>query len=340
MTGPHEGPGGEWTESRLDGTAATPGTAWLPPSAKTPPARPGAPGDSPAGRNAALDLLRLAAAAVIVFFHAKSPGAGWMPAAMGLFTALMACLAMAGRDRGSFGGAARRRARRLLRPFAVWAAIYLGLRLADAAAAHQPLRATAAGWFPPEGTMGPLWFLPFAFAASLAVVALRRRMPGIAAPRVALPLAAAGSALWLLSLDRSDPDPGVAVFLFYEPALFFGVALASAAGSPVWLGLTGAAALGLGLLLGSAGVDGTDQLVLSVPLLAAALAFGPPGTRATRVAADLSMAVYLVHVAVLAVMLRTLPLPLGSVELGAAGFAVSALLGLALLRSGLGRLVF
>lgn len=317
-------------------TVATPGTAWAPPTAKAPSA---AADDTPAARNAALDLLRLGAALVIVLFHAKSPGAGWMPAAMGLFTALTACLAMTGRDKASFGAVARQRARRLLRPFAIWAAVYLGLRLADAAAAHQPLGATVAGWFPPEGTMGVLWFLPFAFVASLALLALRRRVPGIAAPRVALPLAAAGSALWLLILDRADPAPGVAVFLFYEPALFFGVALASAQESVVWLGLTGGAALCLGLLLGASGVEGTDQLVLSVPLLAAALAFGPPGTRATRIAADLSMAIYLLHVAVLAVMLRTLPLPLGSVELGVAGFAASAILGRALLRSRLGRLV-
>lgn len=321
----------------MDGPAATPATAGAPAAARAPSA---AADDPPAGRNAALDLLRLAAALVIVLFHAKSPGAAWMPAAMGFFTALTACLAMTGRDRGTFGAAARQRARRLLRPFAIWAVFYLGLRLADAVAAHQPLGATAAAWFPPEGTMGPLWFLPFAFAASLALLALRRRAPGITAPRVALPLAAAGSALWLLILGRSDPNPGVAVFLFYEPALFFGVALASAAGSMVWLGLTGGAALGLGLLLSASGIEGTDQLVLSVPLLAAALALGPPGTRATRVAAELSMAVYLVHVAVLAVMLRILPLALGSVELGAAGFAVSALLGHALLRSRLGRLVF
>lgn len=319
----------------MDGTATTPGTAWAPPTANTPAAD-----DSPAARNAALDLLRLAAALVIVLFHAKSPGGGWMPAAMGVFTALMAVLAMTGRDRGSLGAAARRRAGRLLRPFAIWAAIYLGLRLADAVAAHQPLGATAAGWFPPEGTMGPLWFLPFAFAASLSLLALRRRVPGIATPRLVLPLATAGSALWLVILDRSDPAPGIAVFLAYEPALFFGVALAGAAASPVWLGLSGAAALGLGLILRAWGTGGTEQLVLSVPLLAAALAFGPPGTRATRAAADLSMAVYLLHVAVLAVMLRTLPFPLGSMELGAAGFAVSALLGRALLRSGPGRLVF
>ena len=92
--------------------------------------------------------------------------------------------------------------------------------------------------------------------------------------------------------------------------------------------------------LGAAGVDGTQQLVLSVPLLAAALLLRLPATRATRAAADLSMAVYLLHVAVLAVMLRVLPLPLGSATLGLAGFAVSAALGLCLLRRRAGRAIF
>lgn len=295
---------------------------------------------SPAGRNAALDLLRLAAALVIVLFHAKSPGGAWMPAAMGLFTGLTAFLAMTGRDRGSLPEVAWRRADRLLRPFALWAAFYLGIRLADAAAGHQSLRATAEGWFPPEGTMGPLWFLPFAFAASFCLVALRRRVPALLSPGVALPVAALGSALWLAVLQRADPPPGVAVFLAYEPAIFFGVALAGAAGDARRLCLTGGMALALGLLLEVRGIGGSQQLVFSVPLLAAALILGRPGTRITQVAADLSMAVYLLHVFVLAAMLRILPLPLGSAALGPGVFAVSAVLGLALLRTKPGRLVF
>lgn len=263
-----------------------------------------------------------------------------MPAAMGLFTAMMVCLALTGRERGSLAAVAWRRVGRLLRPFAIWAAIYLGLHLVDAAIAHESLGAAAKDWLPPAGTMGVLWFLPFAFAVTLAVVAVRRKVPLIASPGAALPLAAAGSALWLPILDAAAPEPGIAVYLAYGPALFFGIALASAAGRPPWLWLTGAVSLALGLSLRAAGVDGTQQLVLSVPLLAAALLLRLPGTRATRVAADLSMAVYLLHVAVLAVMLRVLPFPLGSATLGLAGFAVSAAFGLCLLRTRAGRVIF
>lgn len=49
-------------------------------------------------RNASLDVLRLAAAFVIVLFHAKSPGGQLMPAAMAIFAALLGYFALAGRS--------------------------------------------------------------------------------------------------------------------------------------------------------------------------------------------------------------------------------------------------
>lgn len=293
-----------------------------------------------AERNAALDILRLAAALVIVLFHAKAPGGALMPAAMGVFTAMAGHLAMTGRDPGPLAATARRRGHRLLRPLAVWGTLYLGLRLADAAASGMPLGEAVAGWLPPSGTMGPLWFLPFAFVATLAVAALRRHLPALAAPGVALPLAALASALWLLALDGREMPPGIAVLLAYEPSLFFGIALAAAAGDARRLGLCGATALALGLALHAAGIAGSLQLSVAVPLIAGALILNPAGTRATRGAADLSMAVYLLHVPVLAVMLRVLPFRVGSPELGLAGFALAAALGLVLLRGDLGRRLF
>jgi len=325
---------GRRTEVVLDGAALLPGCAGG--AGRSPTARKGAGTD----RNAGLDLLRLAAALVIVLFHAKAPGGALMPAALGVFAAMLGLLAMAGADRGGFGALVRRRAGRLLRPFLLWATFYLGLRLVDAAAAQEPILPTLAGWFPPAGTMGPLWFLPFAFLASLAVAAARRAWPATARPLASLSLAAVGSGLWLLGLDLESLPPGIQVFLDYGPALFFGMALAAAGAEPFWLGLTALVAAALGLAAEAAGVAGGQQLYVAVPLIAVALLRPASGTGATRLAAELSMAVYLLHVFVLAVLLRVAPFELGSFALGLAGFAAAAAIGLGLLRTPLGRWLF
>lgn len=291
-------------------------------------------------RNAGLDLLRLVAALVVVLFHAKAPGGELMPAALGIFAAVLGFLAMAGADRGGFDDLVRRRASRLLRPFLIWAAVYLGLRLADAAATQEPLLPTLAGWFPPAGTMGVLWFLPFAFLASVAVAAVRRAWPAIAGPRLALPLATAGAGLWLLLFDRLSLAPGLEVFLDFEPALFFGMALAAAGAESFRIGLTALVGVLLGLAAEVAGIEGAAQLYLAVPLVALALLRPVAQTRASRRATDLSMAVYLLHVLVFSVLLRATSFQVGSLSLGLSGFAGAALFGLALLRTPLGRRLF
>lgn len=291
-------------------------------------------------RNAGLDLLRLVAALVVVLFHAKAPGGGLMPAALGIFAAILGLLAMAGADRAGFDDFVRRRARRLLRPFLIWATVYLVLRLADAAAAQEPLLPTLAGWFPPAGTMGALWFLPFAFLASVTVAAVRRAWPAVAGPRLALPLATVGAGLWLLLFDRLSLAPGLEVFLHFEPALFFGMALAAAGPEPFRIGFTALVGVLLGLAAEVAGIAGAAQLYVAVPLVALALLRPVGQTRASRSAADLSMAVYLLHVLVLSVLLRATPFQVGSLALGLSGFAGAALCGLALLRTPLGRRLF
>lgn len=288
-------------------------------------------------RNASVDVLRLAAAFVIVLFHAKSPGGQLMPAAMAIFAALLGYFALADRSDQRLAMLVRKRSDRLLRPFLIWGVFYAALRIADARAAHEPVLDTLVAWLPPQGTMGALWFLPFAFLVSLALGAARRALPVIATPMVALPLAGIVSALWVPMLDAMEPAPGFAVYLDYVPAVFFGLALAAASSVRARLLLTGTTAFAIGLGLRQAGVGGTLPLTLGIPLLTAALLLPRPGTRLTRTMADLSMAVYLVHLLVLAVCLRVLPAPSGALALGLVVCGASTGLGLILLRSRLGR---
>jgi len=292
------------------------------------------------GRNATLDVLRLAAAVVIVLFHAHAPGGQYMNAAMAVFTALMGYLAMAERGAEPVPAVLRRRAGRLLRPFAIWAAFYAALRLADAWMTGEPLTVAIASWLPPRGTMGQLWFLPFAFAASLAVMAARRALPVLAPPALALALAMTASAIWLVMLESAAPVPGIAVYFNFMPALFFGMALASTAGRPPTLVATGGAALALGLWLDGQGIGHTQQLTLGLPLVVIAMHLRHPGGRWSRLAGDLSMAVYLLHIFVLALLLRLLPLPMGSLTLGLLTAGLSTAAGLALLHTRFGRRLF
>lgn len=228
----------------------------------------------------------------------------------------------------------------MLRPFLIWGAIYAVLRVADAMAVQEPVLDTIVTWLPPQGTMGALWFLPFAFLVSLALGAARRALPVLTRPMVALPLAGIVSALWVPMLDAMEPAPGLAVYLDYVPAVFFGLALAAASRARVRLLLTGAAALVIGIGLRQAGFGGTMPLTLGIPVLTAALILPRPGTRLTRTMADLSMAVYLVHLLVLAVSLRVLPVPHDALALGLVVCGASTGLGFLLLRSRLGRRLF
>lgn len=288
-------------------------------------------------RNATLDILRLVAALVIVLFHAKSPGGEFMPAAMAVFSALMAYFAMADRGDQPFGTVVGKRGDRLLRPFLIWGAFYALIRIGDALAGGDPVFRTVADWLPPQGTMGQLWFLPFAFLASLAVILARRWLPALTMPVVALPLAAAVALVWIPALQAVPPAPAMAVYLDYVPAVFFGVALAAASPSRLALSLTGATALLIGLGLRVAGYGGTMPLELGIPILALALLLPCRATVMSDTAADLSMAIYLVHLFVLALSLRALPFPVGSLGLGLLGICGSTLLGLALIRNRFGR---
>ncbi len=288
-------------------------------------------------RNATLDLLRLLAAYVIVLFHAKSPGAQFMPAAMAIFAGALGYLAMGYRGDDALAAIVRKRTLRLIRPLLIWGSIYASMQVVDAVQSHEPVLQTLIAWLPPQGTMGALWFLPFAFAASLAIAVARRAVPAIATPTVAVPLAGVVSLLWIWMLDATQPAPSIAVYLDYVPAVFFGVALGTAARNSSLLVLTGAAALAIGLGFRLAGIGGTMPLELGIPLLTCALLLPRPSTGLTLTAAALSMAVYLIHILVLTLSLRLLPFPVGSLDLGLVGICVSSALGLLLIRTVIGR---
>lgn len=307
------------------------------PSAAPPRPLPHA-GEAPR-RLAAPTYLRLAAAGVIVLFHSHAPGGEHVRTAVAVFMAFLGCFAvrLAGLPPGEV---ARRRADRLLRPFAIWATVAVLLRLGDELVSGGDPAASLLRWLPPEGTMSQLWFLPFAFVATLAIRALAGAID-LGRPAVALPLAAAAAALVLPLEQRLGLAPGLAVYVTYLPALFLGIGLAGLLGRPGPLVLLAAASLAAAWLADLAlPGHGTLRLAAGVALAALSLALPARAGGTARLVGALSVALYLVHCAVLPVALRLLPWPQGSAALGLAVILASAVGGLVLLRLPYGRRLF
>lgn len=281
-------------------------------------------------RNGSIDLVRLIAAAVIVLFHARAPGGIFMTPAVAAFSAILALNAC---NRIQIAGGAVQRARRFLQPFLIWAALFGLLRSLDAFLSGEAVGETLLAWLPPSGTMHHLWFLPFGFAvASLAPPALYRLRMMLGDPASATVLVL-GACVWLLVWQGLDLPKGIRVFGLYLPSALLGMALVLVPNRPEHLFCAFMTVLLIGLGLRNLGVNNSAQIFLGLPIVIAALALPLPDLRLTRLAADLSLAVYLIHPLVMAIILRLTPLGFGTPELGLAVLSVSAAAGLALLKS-------
>lgn len=280
--------------------------------------------DLPNARIASIDVVRFLAAIVIVLFHAKLPVGPAMTASLGFFTATVAFFAA-----GSLGTPRspllRRRVTRLLVPFAIWTGIMLAMKVADSLLTAEPLIPELARWLPPRGTLGQLWFLPFAFVVSELVAFLSARWHRRAAPppMVTYVLALVLSGVWLWLLSGVDVPNGIRVLLNFLPSALLGALLSRFAPGVTAMTLAAGLAVAAGLAATLAGWPETEQLWIGVPVLALCRAF--PGRRGA--ASDLlgaaSLPVYLVHVALIAALMRLLPMPIGSTGFAAAAVATA-----------------
>jgi surface polysaccharide O-acyltransferase-like enzyme len=266
---------------------------------------------TPGYRNGSTDALRFAAALVIVLFHAKLPVGGAMAAAMGVFTTLLACHAAAGH--GSVAQVLRSRFDRMIRPFAVWAAIYAALRMADAIASGRPVMPDLLAWLPPHGTMGQLWYLPFAFAVCVGIALLRRIAGPSPGPILSAGFAVVGSLLWVRITGFLSLPAGLQVLVNFLPSVLFGIALASMPRQRGMMALLSLAAVATGLAMLYLGAPVSEQLWIGVPLTIAAQLRPVAATPLLRRASDLSMTIYLVHPLVIAVLLRLTALDLAGI---------------------------
>lgn len=280
------------------------------------PMDPGRAGD-PAGRWAGSDLVRVLACIGIVQFHTRTPylerADGPLLAFALLTLAFAAQSAQKCRDFGSFVGG---RVRRLLVPWVFWSAVYGVLNVVMAARHGRPLF----GWADPKmlliGTRMHLWYLPFAFAASLAagayVIARRGRpqdswsLQSLLLMGVAALVLSGWIADWLVA-----PSP-IPQWLVVAPAVPLGLAFAMigpafGARRP-WV--IGVLALGLVVSLPATalGIRTIPQPQVTVAFACAILWSVPwRAPRALAGAAQLTMGIYLVHPFFILMMYRHAP---------------------------------
>ncbi len=248
-----------------------------------------------------------------------------MTPAVGIFTALVAYFAA----RSARPAAARpvHVARRYLRPFAIWALIFVVLRSADAIISGENVGQTLLIWIPPAGTMHHLWFLPFAAVVawlSPRLAAVLRAGPGGWLGPTLLLVAATG---WILLWDRAAPAQGLYVLGLYVPSALLGLMLAILPAEPGQHVRAGAAFVLLGTCLSLTGIPASTQILVGLPIVAAVLAMPSPSDKLTLRLAELSLWIYLAHPLVMAILLRLTDLQLGSPLLGVLVLAVTALVG-------------
>jgi len=265
-----------------------------------------------------LEVLRVLAIFGIVWFHSEGvPGRQFGYAGLPVFIMLSISLTVLSARRHPFGEFARRRAERLLVPWLFWSGVYLlpaVVRAWQRGIVGDLLSiSTVVG-----GTWIHLWFLPFAFAASLLVYPFHGKVhalrPGqvLALAATAACLAIVGSSFALAAGVGVWPVPQ---WVFSSPAVVLGFALGiglaerkrSGQADPKAILLITLFAVGTCAALAALGRrELTVPYSVGLVLLAAALFVDVPRSRVAQYVAPLTFGIYLIHPAV-GMVLRRLP---------------------------------
>jgi hypothetical protein len=278
-----------------------------------------------------IEALRLLSAFGIVWFHTGTvgvPGGGWGYAGLVAFLALS--VQLGGRRGQADAATLKRRARRLLLPWACWFGIY-GLWNA-----HQGLPLLAADQHPVAavlaGTSIHLWYLPFMFMVLVGLDVLKAHAPPalLSAAAGGLAIAGVASAPWWRPISLGWPYPLLQWADAAAPVLL-GVFLSGASALPRALRL----ALSAGVVLAAAAILPFQWLGLPMLLgsLAALLVHG--GGLAGRIridlrpASDCTLGIYLCHSLVFALLLQVGGLPAELLPLAIFGLSLA---GVALLQ--------
>jgi peptidoglycan/LPS O-acetylase OafA/YrhL len=257
----------------------------------------------PARINGTIDLARIIAAGGIVLFHIGAPGAAIGYAGLPFFLILTVMLAGRTAGRQGAGAFAADRARRLLRPWLIWSGIFGALKLAEVAMTGATLGSEFAPHMVLTGTAIHLWFLPFAFVASMgAWVFVRTIGNNMSAIVWLISLLCIGVATIFTLRGTVLPVP-LAQWVFALPAIVVGLAFAVRPdGAGTLAGLVMSLTLcAVGWIGGGAG---TLQLLVAVAAILACRVIHLPASPLLRRAGDAALGVYLVHPLIASVLTR------------------------------------
>lgn len=275
-----------------------------------------------ASRLAGIDLLRIAAAVGIVWFHTE--GAPYVQIGYaGLPIFLLIYFSLLTRQSGAHSTLEflQRRWDRLLKPWLFWSAVYGAAKLAKAA---YTMEGSQLGQMLSLETFlaGPyihLWYLPYAFVSGLLLYVINRRLVKssealviIAATVLGLLLLTASS-MGLALNDLPRPLPQWGFGLAAVPlglALGRSLAVSSRRRQVGFLALVSLTTLGVSALLVSLGFDSAAvpySVAIALVSLAYAWPIRPHGS--ITVVASLTLGIYLLHPLVARGVVHLLPLP-------------------------------
>jgi len=278
------------------------------------------------GYNPTVDYLRMIAAILIVLFHSGGPAGRFSVAAVGVFAFFFAFFTLRSVRAAATDRPIRDRARRLLRPWLMWSLLYATLILAGALTSDQSVSAAFADWLPPHATQYQLWFLPWAFVVALVLTCaapLIPDRPGIGATSLLLCGGAFLTALSLFVAARAGLPDFFALWVLYTPSAMVGALAYSLRWSAMGLTILAGGSVAIALILQDVGLHGTQQLLLGVPAALLALCLRAPASRWSRHMGKMSMDVYLVHAAVIAILVRVFDLPTGTALCGVLAVGIS-----------------
>ena len=287
-------------------------------------------------RNASLDYARLIAAFGIVLFHSGAPGGAFGYVGLPFFLMLLLVLAWPAAQRTEFDVYVRGRAQRLLIPFVIWSLVYGALKLAEVLMTGKPPGQEFSASMLLTGPAIHLWFLPFAFVASVAVYPLawlqgplHVRVPKAVARRNRVVLVSVLTGLGLIALacrQGSGLPAPFAQWAYAAPAVCLGLVFAVTQGRAVTLILVIGIFTTIAMLAGW--TDELVQLVLAALALLVCQMIRLPETALSRLSVAAAMGVYLCHPLVASVLERTSGLAPHSLGLAIATGAVALLLTL------------
>jgi peptidoglycan/LPS O-acetylase OafA/YrhL len=123
-------------------------------------------------RNSIIELIRFLAACEIVCYHLDAP---WTRYVRVLPIFLIFSIVFTVKSHLSISDQRKKAFERILLPWLFWSAVYGLARIARILIFHSPISKEFQWWMLLTGTLGALWYLPFAFVSTMAVLHFVRR---------------------------------------------------------------------------------------------------------------------------------------------------------------------